>query len=111
MAAPDGTVTEALLPSDAELGELDPADVKLDWLSETKVLIGLSAPAIVQLAAQQGLVVTNQVMLGRCIRHAVLVCGDNCHECSVCSAGGTCFSKDHADSEPTELLAICHDAP
>lgn len=43
-----------LLPRDGdeELGS-EPVPIKVDWISETKYLIGLSAPAIVQLAAQQ----------------------------------------------------------
>lgn len=48
------SVTDALLPraGDEELGS-EPALSKVTWKTETQYLIGLSAPAIVQLAAQQ----------------------------------------------------------
>ena len=57
-------MTDALLPrnGDEELGGSGgDGVVKVGWRTETAYLLGLSAPAIVQLAAQQGLVVTNQV--------------------------------------------------
>ena len=63
MAEANG-VTDALLPrnGDEELGGSGgDGVVKVGWRTETAYLLGLSAPAIVQLAAQQGLVVTNQV--------------------------------------------------
>lgn len=67
-------MTDALLPrnGDEELGGSGgDGVVKVGWRTETAYLLGLSAPAIVQLAAQQGLVVTNQVTaLGHSMSHA-----------------------------------------
>jgi hypothetical protein len=64
MAEANG-MRDALLPrnGDEELGGSGvDAVAKVGWKSETAYLLGLSAPAIMQLAAQQGLVVTNQVI-------------------------------------------------
>ncbi len=58
MAVDRGASEPLLHGGDEEQGE---APVKVTWLTETKYLIGLSAPAILQLCGQQGLVVTNQV--------------------------------------------------
>ena len=47
------------------IGEEDASDTgnakRVTWASESKYLLLLSAPAIIQLAGQQGLVVCNQV--------------------------------------------------
>mmetsp|Transcript_7620 Transcript_7620/g.22493 ORF Transcript_7620/g.22493 Transcript_7620/m.22493 type:complete len:596 (+) Transcript_7620:1342-3129(+) len=53
-----------LLGGNGAGGALSNPDAKTGWAYESKVLMALSGPAIFQLAGQQGLVVTNQIIVG-----------------------------------------------
>lgn len=91
--------TEPLLPATKGL--------KSAWFLELKALLSLSGPAIIQLAGQQGLVVTNQIIIGHigAVELAAAAIGNAGHD--------TAYFKDQPFNPQCHMLSstlcLCRD--